>query len=99
MCERWNDFQNFYDDMGPDPGKGYELERKDNEGHYSPDNVIWVTRIKNAQNKRTTIRVEYAGKEWCLSELCRQLEVPYQRVWKRYRLYNWPIEESLHGPA
>lgn len=43
VCDRWNDFAVFVDDMGASwPGPGFELHRTDNDGDYSPDNCVWV---------------------------------------------------------
>jgi len=52
VCERWLEFTNFFKDMGERP-KRYTLERKDNEGNYTPGNCCWATQKQQARNKRT----------------------------------------------
>jgi len=38
--------------------KGLEIDRKNNNKGYSPLNCRWVPRLKNARNKRNTLRVD-----------------------------------------
>lgn len=53
VCDSWlNSFDNFIRDMGKRPNSKYEIDRKDNNGNYSPDNCRWVTTKINTRNQR-----------------------------------------------
>jgi hypothetical protein len=53
ICDRWlYSFKNFFADMGNKPGRGYSLDRKDNDGNYEPKNCRWATRKVQMNNTR-----------------------------------------------
>jgi len=52
VCDSWLKFENFFADMGEKP-KDMTLERKNNDGNYSPDNCKWATYQEQNNNNRT----------------------------------------------
>ena len=51
ICTRWRKFENFLADMGPRP-PGKTLDRRNNNGNYTPKNCRWATPLEQAQSKR-----------------------------------------------
>ena len=55
---RWDDFNSFYNDMGPRP-VGASLDRIDVNGNYTPANCRWATQttqVRNSGNSKLTFK-------------------------------------------
>lgn len=60
VCTSWRaDFWSFAKDMGDRPA-GMSIDRRDNDGPYSPDNCRWATASEQSKNRRPSA---YAGLE------------------------------------
>src|SRR5436189_10804 len=65
VCERWQDFNAFFADVGPKPTSDHSLDRWPNPaGNYEPGNVRWATKTEQADNKR--INYKNPTKKWIL---------------------------------
>lgn len=75
VCAEWDEFWQFVEDMGPKPQANFTLERLNTDGDYGPDNCVWASRTTQALNRRTTVWVEYEGKQWCQKHLAKYLGI------------------------
>ena len=66
VCDRWQEFDNFYADMG-DPPKGASIDRIDTNGNYEPTNCRWATPKQQSNNTSTNTHVTYNGKTQTLA--------------------------------
>lgn len=51
VCERWQTYGSFRDDMGERPA-GASVERRDVNGDYCPENCYWSDRTTQSVNRR-----------------------------------------------
>lgn len=99
VCDRWKDFNNFYEDMGNRPSSKHTLERKDNDGDYSPGNCKWALRFEQLRNTRRNRKYEWHGQFLCLSDLAAISGLHRATLHHRLANLNWPIEEAMSIPA
>ena len=93
VCERWQDFTNFYADMGDRP-EGMSLERIDNDGDYSPENVIWADAKTQARNRRSTVYLEHNGERKSMAEWAEETGVKIGTLWMRIKR-GMSVEDAL----
>jgi len=72
VCERWLDFQNFFEDMGHCPD-GMTLDRIDNNGNYTPENCRWATHKTQHNNRRRNRHITADGRTQTLQQWCDEL--------------------------
>ena len=74
VYERWNDFTNFYHDMGERP-PNCTLERIDNSKGYEPNNCKWANIKEQANNRRNNRNYTYKGRTQTLAQWANELQI------------------------
>jgi hypothetical protein len=68
VCARWNNFNNFLQDMATTYQVGLTIERNDNNKGYGPENCKWATRSEQSRNQISTklnaIKVRVIRRLW-----------------------------------
>ncbi len=96
ICQRWLDsFAAFLVDMGTRPSPTHTVERRDNNGPYSPDNCYWATAQQQARNRRSSVFVVVAGTRMLLIEACEKYAVPYPKAHLRMSRYRWSADRTF----
>ena len=94
---RWDNFEQFYADMGRAPSVSHSIERKDNDGPYSPENCVWATKTEQANNRRSNRLVNVGGTVSSLADCCRRLDFPYAVALRRLH-FGWSDERTFSEP-
>lgn len=97
VCDRWLDFDNFYEDLGPKPSADHTLEREDVNGNYEPNNVVWLEKQLQSRNRRVVQTVVLEGELITLVEASKRLGLEYGTVDSRVRR-GWSTDKALHTP-
>jgi len=104
VCERWFEFQPFWEDMGDPPfekeiSKTYSIGRIDNDGNYEPGNCRWETQAQQNRNTVRTRYLEYNGEVKKLVEWAEQYNIGSRRLHERVIRRGWTMERALHTPC
>ena len=82
--ERWDSFENFYLDMGEVPD-GMSIDRIDPNGNYEKSNCRWATQEQQANNKRSSVFIEYNGKKQTVSQWAKELNMNHYTLRSRLK--------------
>lgn len=74
VCERWQKFEFFLEDMKECP-TGLSLDKIDNNKDYEPGNCRWISMKDQQSNKRTNVMITLHGKTQHMAQWSRDLGI------------------------
>lgn len=98
VCQRWQSFQNFIDDMASSFRPGLTIERKDNNGPYSPQNCVWANHFEQSQNSRHLHRLKLGDLNLSIRQWSRRTGIKENTIHSRLRA-GWTIRKALITPT
>ena len=98
ICERWDDFQLFCDDMGPRPSELHTLDRIDNDGNYEPSNCRWATKKDQNCNRKNSRWLKVRSEVKTLAEWSEISGVSSSTILSRISR-GWSHETAIFKPT
>jgi len=97
VCDKWSDFQAFYDDMSPTWKPGLSIDRINNNLGYSKENCRWATATQQARNRRSNRIIEYNGERKTMAEWASIYGMDIRTLFERLS-YGWEISDVFLRP-
>lgn len=98
VCDRWQTFANFVEDMGERPSGG-TLGRIDNDGGYEPGNVRWESSSQQQRNTSRTRLLTFGEKTQSMADWADEIGISYDVLNHRINAYGWTVERALKEPV
>jgi hypothetical protein len=80
VCDRWQSFENFLEDMGEKPEGAYSLDRIDPNGNYEPSNCRWADHYTQTRNTRRNRFITAHGVTMCMSEWEEKTGIDHRKI-------------------
>lgn len=96
VCKRWHDPVKFIRDNEEISKQELTIERKNNNGHYSPSNTTWIRKERQSNNRRISRFITLNGRTMTMVDWDTALGLNGNL---RSRLHRgWSIEKALTTP-
>jgi hypothetical protein len=97
VCDRWQTFDGFYEDMGEPSSKELSLDRIDNARGYEPGNCRWADDVTQSRNTRRARMIAYRGETRRMTEWGEILGIKPVSIYARLRK-GWTFEKAVETP-
>ncbi len=96
-CERWESFENFFEDMGERPSSEHSIGRIENDKGYYKDNCQWELPKQQQNNLSSNRRISIDGVEKTATEWAERYGMDVMRFFGRLKL-GWEPLKALTTP-
>jgi hypothetical protein len=96
VCERWQTFENFRDDMQATWRPGLSIDRINNNGGYEPGNSCWATRVMQARNTRRNRWIDTPWGRLTAIEAANRSGIRYTTLLGRLRANDPALFDESH---
>ena len=97
VCERWDSFEAFLEDMGPRP-IGFSIDRIDVKKGYYKENCRWADKETQDNNRTDNTYLEYNGEKLTLAQWSRRIGISAATLSGRVRR-GWNTHDILTKPV
>jgi hypothetical protein len=96
VCAEWKDSASAFIEWAMSHGyaPGLEIDRRDNDGPYTPSNCRFVTRKINCGNRHNAVNVTIDGTTKSLAEWADETGLNYHTLFSRLQR-GWPTDKLL----
>lgn len=98
VCDRWNKFENFWEDMNSNYADNLTIDRIDVNGDYELSNCRWVPFKDQPYNKRSTRTLTINGITKPLYIWARENNIRIKTLYSRVFTYNIKDPDLLLSP-
>lgn len=97
VCERWEDYTAFLEDMGERPSLAHSIERLDFNGDYEPSNCVWLATLAQSKNRRSCRQLTVRGVTKTQPQWADEVGIPRSTIRDRINR-GWSAEEAIFTP-
>jgi len=100
VCQEWKREPTSFFEWAASHGyaPGLQINRKDNDGNYCPENCNFVTQTVNQNNTRRNHFIEWNGERKTIADWARQLGMS-DRVLNKRIIHGWSVEKMMTQPV
>lgn len=84
VCDQWQKFSGFYQDMYDSYIEGLTIDRIDNNKGYYKENCRWATTTEQAYNKSQTVKIEFNGEMLTMKDAAELIGISTKTLRNHY---------------